>query len=386
VLLEEREARRTVYYLPASAVATANAAGKAIRIPHGDMEVLLSPNALDSNYSNAMRSILNKIKTNRLEDYYVVINIDWGTGYRSAEVSLFAIGSRIPIQAWNDELLDSFSKRIYEELADERLLESIKNNVAHGVRPEILVRQMDRIQAIIRRELNRSAQKELWPMLKYTYPINRVEEPILIIAKNLGKQQDTSAFRREGGKWAAREVLNFGDDRAISETRPGAYEFRSERVNIPGNQNNRDNNNAIAAKYHLSDFFGRNGFYLDAPASRIGIAGTVARIAGAPRHAEPFSWLAENLGLNVSTYGGANPVTKAEAVRMIMSLYAYKTSTRPADTFIRNYESKTNAANAEINAAMELGIVPRDNFLPNQPLTIRELLEMLNVLDNFNII
>jgi len=392
VLLAESDARFTTYFLPASAVAAINAAGKGIRIPHGDMEILLSPNALDGNYNDAIRSAMNKVKTGHIEDYFIRISIEWSRPVthanvenRRADVAISAVGSTRIISDWNDEVLRIFAERIADEVSDEELFEFIRNGVERGHQPERLVRFTDRVKAHVQRELDSMARENLRPTLQFNFPLTRLEEPMIIISKNLDPRTVTNAFRFEDSGWVPRNILNFGDDRAVSEKALGSYVFSGQRMDIPGleGSSGAGSKNAIAAKYHLGDFFSGSARMT---ASRFSIAGAAARIAGAPREADPFVWLSENMGLALSTYGPANPITKQEVVHILMSMYAYKTKTDLASTVRRDFSlpALTEGIKPEyltaIKAAHSIGLLDGD-IVPNDWITVGEALDMLRRLD-----
>jgi hypothetical protein len=393
VLLAESNARRTTYYLPASAVNAANAAGKGIRVPHGDMEILLSPNALDGNYNDAVRSAMDKIKTGHTADYYIKISVEWssprtytGVENRGADVAITAVGSLEDIREWNEELIKKLAERVSEETEDEYTLDYIKHGVDRDYRPERYVRFLDRVEAAVKRELDRVADRDLRPTLRYAFPLTRVEEPIIIIAKNLDTRRDVHAYKYENTGWTPRNVLNFGDDRAVSEIRPGAFVFSGRMTDIPGLERtpSAGGKNAIVSRYHLEDFF-RSG--AGATVSRFAAAGAAARIAGAPREAEPFAWLAKHMGLPLSTYGPANPITRQEAVYVLMNLYARKTQTDLSDIVRRDFtipastEYVKNEYLPALQAAYSIGLLKGGGFPADTPVTVGELLDMLQRLD-----
>ena len=392
VLLAESDARFTTYYLPASAITAINAAGKGIRIPHRDMEILLSPNALDGNYNDAIRSAMDKVKTGHIEDYFIRICIEWSNPVthanvenRRADVEISAVGSRQNISDWNDEMLRLLSDRIAAEVADDELFDIIKRGVERGHQPERLVQFTDRVKAHVQRELDEMARRNLRPTLRFTFPLNRLEEPMIVISKNLDPRTVTDAFRFDNSGWVPRNVMNFGDDRAVSEKELGSYVFSGQRMDIPGleGSSGAGTKNAIAAKYHLGDFFSGSARMT---ATRFSIAGAAARIAGAPREAEPFAWLSENVGLPLSTYGPANPIAKQEVVHILMSLYAYRTRTDLASIVRRDFSmpALTEGIRPEyissVKAAYSIGLLSGD-FAPNEWMSVGEALELLRRLD-----
>ncbi|MDR2650505.1 MAG: fibronectin type III domain-containing protein [Clostridiales bacterium] len=393
VLLAESDARRTVYYLPASAVYAANAAGKGIRVPHGDMEILLSPNAMDGNYNDAVRSAMDKIKTGHTADYYIKISVEWSSPrtYASVEnlmanVMITAVGSLEDISEWNEKLLKKLAERVSDEATDEYTLDYINYGVERDYRPERFVRFMDRVEAAVKRELDQVAARDLEPTLRYAYPLTRVDEPIIIIAKNLDTRRDVHAYRYESAGWASRNVLNFGDDKALSENQPGVYVFSGRMTDMPGMAGapSAGGKNAMIARYHLEDFFGSGS---EASVSRLAAAGAAARIAGAPREAEPFAWLAGHMALAMSTYGPANPITRQEALHVLMNLYAYKMRTDLDEIVRRDFRIPADTERVKdeylpaLRAAYSIGLLKGGGFYPDALVTAGELLDALRRLD-----
>ena len=393
VLLAESGAAQTAYYLPASAVNAANAAGKGIRIPHGDMEVLLSPNALDGNYNDAIRSAMDKVKTGHAEDYYIKIVVVWtsprtnaGTENRRADVAITAVGSLTDISKWNGEVMNKLAEQVSGEVSDPNLINNINAGVERGYRPERMAGLMDQVRTAANRELGNIADRDLRPSLRYAFPLTRVDEPIIVISKNLDPRRDVHAYRYDGSAWAPLSVKDFGGDRAVIEDRPGAYVFSGVTADMPSVRGTASagSKNAMAAKYHLEDFFSSN---TGKAASRFAVAGAAARIAGAPKDAEPYAWLRGHMKLPLSAYGPANPATQQEIVYILMNLYAYKTRTDLNSLVKRDFAAQGQSAGVKdeylpaVRAAYSAGLLKPGEFAANGTFSEAAVMDMLRRLD-----
>ena len=147
------------------------------------------------------------------------------TENRRADVAIAAVGSLADMQAWNDALLAKLAGRVSDELSDGNTLAYINNGVRRNYRPERMVRLMDQMEAAVSRELGYIANRDLRAALRYTFPLTHVDEPLIVIVKNVDPRRAVNAYRYDGIAWAPRIVRVFGDDRAVMEDRPGLYVF-----------------------------------------------------------------------------------------------------------------------------------------------------------------
>ncbi|MDR1000324.1 MAG: fibronectin type III domain-containing protein [Clostridiales bacterium] len=332
ILLAESPGATCMYYLPAQAITTANNWGKGFSIPHKGINIIISPNAFDMNMNDALMSAQNQLKLGKIKDYYIKITTryrDLEKGAAAINVQIEVVGSRDDIGKWNRTMLEQMERHIADATSSNEL-SFINAQVARGIIPEVIVRKMDKKMAMIAKEMDSIAASRFERALKYRFAINNLDAPMLIIARDRNPLTAINAWRQERDGPRARDAMDFGGDKAIAEMRPGGYIFNGETVEIAGMEGQQlaGSFNAIGAKYYLQDFFGNGWEYnVDAPVSRFALAGTIARVAGAPRYAEPFNWLASHMDLSLSSFNAGSESTVEELRRCITALYLYKTNT-----------------------------------------------------------
>jgi hypothetical protein len=159
-------------------------------------------------------------------------------------------------------------------------------------------------------------------------------------------------------------------------------------VNIPGIENvpRGGNISAFTAKYALEDFLGYDGVDLNQSATRHMVAGCVARMAGAPKNADPIAWINSNLNVTLSSRNAAGLVQVQEAAAMVMALYENKSNTSIRNMTIRNFQTTSRMAldsryAQAVRAGFETGILTDTGMNPADSITIRVLLDMLAALD-----
>jgi len=142
----------------------------------------------------------------------------------------------------------------------------------------------------------------------------------------------------------------------------------------------------LVARYGLEDLFGV-GLDLYEPATRQMIAGSIARMGGAPRGTDPFNWIQGNLTVQTTSRNAQGFVSNQEAIAMAMALYGHRTNSRIDQMNIRNFQ---NTAGMDLDqrfaqavrAAFEVGIVSDSSINPAGSMTIGEFLNMMALLSN----
>jgi hypothetical protein len=387
------------FYLPAAHIIRANESGKGFRISRDDMDVILTANALDIDGNNAAASLWHQMKMNNIEDFYIKVTVEWfsqgssesGSLTKTAGVSLTAVGSLEPIREWNAEMLEAASAAIERDLNNPNLLEFIASKVEAGMLPEEFVRAMDKLELASKDTLRHISTGKIKPVLRYAYPVSRLDAPIIITVKNLDAAASVSAYRFIDKRWDEIEVLETSGGRSVSVKKPGLYQFHSRRVKPPGIElyENSGGISEIAATYRLEDFFGKGKkFNLIKNITRRQLASSTARILGAPESAEPFSWLKSRKGISLSARSPASNAAWQEAVYATIGIYSSMTGAAPDSLQKKDYEGFKAIKGLDekfkpsIFAAYELGIVLEPKHNAGDPVTLMEFLQMLKGLDD----
>ena len=139
---------------------------------------------------------------------------------------------------------------------------------------------------------------------------------------------------------------------------------------------------AIVAYFGLDDLFGHD-VNLHQNANRHMIVGSVARIAGAPIHADPIAWSAANLNVQMTNRNAASLIQTQEAIAIVMALYERRTNTNVGQIVIRDTQAIAGMNldpryRQAVSAAFEIGIITNRNINPQGSITIGEFLDMLS--------
>ncbi len=402
LLLVGTEADKAVYYIPATALLSANAQNKGFAVTHGNMEIVIPPSAIDPNLNTAVIDALKDIN-NRSEpakDYYVRLSLTWFQRgeqinmqpalSKQVEVRMEAVCSTIDNKTFDDLVLTEILNKIEEQLKDKAILEDIADEVEDGATDEEMVRFILELVGDVRDEFLDIASEKIDDVLDNSYEILSLKNPLLIAIKNIAAEVSAKAYQFKAGLWAPKELLNIGSGKGFYSLEPGIFIFAGSQLIVPG-LNNIPNAGAlttIITKYNLDDFFGKgNAFNLDAQTGRFAAVASVARMMGAPKGSDPFAWL-QTKGITLSTRSQSEPISTEEAVHMVMLLYENKTNTKLSAVQIRDFTVTNNMVGLDdrykqaVRVAIQSGIYTNKNMQPKFKITVRDFLQMLAALDS----
>ncbi|MDR3239083.1 MAG: fibronectin type III domain-containing protein [Clostridiales bacterium] len=391
--LASSAADRTVYYLPSSLVAAANKANQGFQIQHGDMELLLSAKAVNLEANDAILSIARQMKAGQIADYYIRVSVYWDQAdyadaiRREAFVAIDAVGGKQAGRAWEDALMDQISRALAERNAEEDQRRFIQALIERNASNERLVLLMDRIERSARILSRETAASSLPQSLRGAFAVTRLDAPLILVTKNIAPEMAVEGYHGAQGRWLAKEILRFGPDKAVASSECGDFLFTGKIADWPANQS--VDCRALIARYDLTDFWEWNDND-NMPVTRAAAAGVTARLAGAPKNAEPFAWLNQKgitmLAAPTMLAGNSagDRLQRQEAVYLLMSLYAREAHVNLGALEIHG----PNAAAADapgldgqyrqaVRAAYETGVLTEQNFQPAEPVTTLEWLKMI---------
>lgn len=396
------EGSKHTYYIPASAMISANANNKGFKLSKDDVDIIISPKSINTESNSVVFDISDKIKKKDLADYYVKINFDWynSNAYIQGEqpltkdtnVTFELVGSKITSVKWDESIREDVEKEVKDILEDKGLLSDIKRALEKGYTNEEMVQFIEKlvedatkdIQKTISRDFNYDLRKSSY------YSINTLDSPLIFATRGLDVSTSVKGYVYQYGTWATRDVVDFGDNKAMYVNEPGRYVLTGYTLRLNGIDavTNSTGVTGIIAKYGLDDFFGReNVFNIEANATRNMVAGSVARMLGAPKGVNAVEWLNQNYNLSISTRNTDGNITTQEAIYIVMSLYESRTNTKVDTIRISNFGRTANISlddkyKQSVRAAFEVGIYNNDRMQPNAPVTIKELLDILGILDS----
>jgi hypothetical protein len=408
---------RLTYYIPSSVIKTANSANQGFRLPYSDLDILLMHSALNEAYNDALIQMLNSMHRNEVSDYFVRLTVqrslldgeieNMPVLSKQTAVSLEAVGTVMTyrdstfrevdfrnIETWDDRIFEEAAKIVAAKLNDETVKARILAEVKLGRLTEEMMAFVEGLADDSRTQIinhinNQLNQGTLLSPAVTPMAITSFSNPMYIVSKPVTEGTYADGFKAENGMWVPQPTVENFNGYAFSTLTPGTFVFAGRTVNIPGIEDvpRGGHISAFTAKYGLEDYLGDDGVDLTRNATRLMVAGSVARIAGAPETADPIAWISSNLNMRPASRGATGLVQTQEAVAMVMALYEQKTGTSVEDMTIRNYQITAGMVGLDdryaqaVRAAYEAGILTDTEMRPATPVTIRTLLDMLGALN-----
>ncbi len=383
---------RKLYYIPASAIKEAYDANKGFKITWGDMDVIISPRAIDVDVDQEVRKVLERIDENFIDDYFIRISASFnevsytidGNNPLSpiADISIEAIGSDEKINLWDDKMVEMLKSMIESDLEDAK--REIKNEIKDESTSEELIKELKDMFEDFEEDFGEELDEELEDIVDRTYSITELKGN-LIVAYPVEATSSVSGYRQGSGIWTTVNAMDYMGKKGIYSTLTGVFVFAGRTINIPG-INEVPNGTPITnlvSKFGLDDYLGKsNTMNLSAPLTRSMAIGCAARLAGAPRTTDPTAFFASK-GIILSTRATQEPITVQEAIYLTMMAYQARTNTKVETMQIRNYTLTSGINGIQTNykksvqAAFEIGIYSNTGMNPNSNITVSEFLQML---------
>jgi hypothetical protein len=295
-------------------------------------------------------------------------------------------------------MFDRAVKLVDDKLKDPALRQAIGDMYDRGTVTEDMMTYLEGLFLTVRNELMKSIHDELRPGIgtgsgifspRHILAAEAFDAAMFLTAKGLPEHTVVNGYRFVNGAWVNMTVTDHHNGKAITTRMPGVFIFAGREVNIPGIENvpRGGNISAFTAKYGLEDFLGYDGVDLNQAATRYMVAGCVARMAGAPKDADPIAWINANLNVSLSSRNATGNVQVQEAAAMVMALYEMKTKTSIRTMTIRNFQITARMTGLDnryaqaVRAGFETGVLTNTSIRPADSITIRGLLEMLAGLD-----
>jgi hypothetical protein len=412
IALYGNDADNVVYYIPASAYLRANSAEKGFRLPYTDMDILMAPRMLNETINDTTIDMNRFIKDKKISDYFIRLTVqrtepaaEMIEGHPpltpQSNIRVDAVGT-VPaikdITAWDNEMFNRIVKLVEDKGRDPGLRQSVRRLVEQEMTSEAMMDYLDGLVLTVRNEIMRTVHNDLKPgsgtgngifSSGHQRVYDEYDASMFIVAKGLPEYTVVNGYRNENGAWVNQPITDHANGKAMTTRIPGTFIFTGREVNIPGIENvpKGGNISAFTAKYGLEDYLGYDGVDLNQRATRYMVAGCVARMAGAPKDADPIAWINANLNVTLSSRNATGNVQAQEAAAMVMALYEKKTNTEIRRMTIRNHQATARMTGMDdryaqaVRAGFETKVLTDTNMRPADPITIRQLLDMLAGLD-----
>jgi len=404
--LQNNGENNIVYYIPLSAILTANQNNRGFSTTFPDMQFLLAPSLLNDAHNQAVIDTLKAIDTrgSGLTDSFVrlefnrspiaeIFGVPAITPRTSVSVSLVATNNSIRnIRSWDVNIHDRASKIVDDWYSDpvvrEGIIEQIDAELSNEEISDHVYHIISRVEAEIIREVNSSittADKGILSDRRFT--VTSYNAPMHVVALNIEENMSVRGHRFVNNNWHNETLFEYHNGRAFLSRAPGQFAFAGRAVVIPGIETTPRGPvvASIVARHGLEDLFGVN-VDLQANANRQMVVGAIARAAGVPQGADAFAWVATNLNVTMSSRNPTGLISNQEAVAMLMALYEHRTNTRLNTIRITN-TTRTAGMTLDsryapaVRAAFELGFVSSENFNPAGSITIGAFMDMLTRLN-----
>ncbi|MCL2851750.1 MAG: hypothetical protein FWE20_01760 [Defluviitaleaceae bacterium] len=388
---------RTIYHIPMSVYQAASSADMGFVAINGDMRVMLPPNFIDLANNPAVLAMRTAIDNRDFADSIIRVSIGWAdydevdgneTLSRVADIDISIIGASQGITAWDNNLRQSLEDYVERWANDPQYFQAILNAVRSQVTNQDISRYLLAVLEATEANIVSVVNRAMSNMVRSGFEIGTTDRAMQIILTGLDANVAVQGLMNFGAGWLATEVGIMGVGRGFPSNRAGRHVFTGRIVVIPGiGQYARGGTvTEIVARFGLDDFMGVGNIDINAPATREMVVGSVARLSGSPRGADPVNWMRQQ-GINVPARNLGQEISGQEAVALIMHVYEVRTGTGIATIRIRNNNAINGIGDFDpsftesLRAALELGIIDQDSFNPRERLLIRDLLRMLDEID-----
>ena len=408
IVLAETTEASAEYYIPASSLTAANVAAKGFVIRHGNTETVLSPKMINTNDNEAVLRAAQRIKDKNAADYFLRVSVTWTVASKDRNgvalpvnnatpvsdevtVALSLVTVKQDIKAWDGSMLLYMNETLAGTAMGTRLEQYIKDWKARGYTNEQMVVEAQKVLGDVKvSTLSARAASELARIRDTEIVVTKLSAPILIKLTDttLPANAVVEGYQRlQGSVWAKKDLIRSGGLWTISATAAGSYIFTRTTISLPGlsSMPGGDSLQALIIQYGLDDYLGKgSNFNLNATMSMYNVAGVMARLAGAPRTANPVEWLRGKGYTAINNRAGAG-ATNQEAIYALMAMYEQRTGVKVSTIRIRNYGLTANMLLdsrylASVQAAYELGFCTDKAMKPKNAPTVREVLQMLSAM------
>jgi hypothetical protein len=412
VWLYNNGANTATYYIPATVLQAAQNAGKGFRISYDDLTVMLPTRFIDRNYNDAVISISNYVKTKEINDYFIRVSITRSriSGLVESEtplgrqtnvkMELVGVSSAVgDIQSWDKKLYAEFAEILDKKLNNQDIKKAMTEQVKdNNILSQDMIKYIEKLVADTKTDLLKVVNDNLRTrtgsvgiLSTRVTNVNKMDAAMTLIADvgDNGALTSVNGYQLQNSSWMPRAVSDYYNGKGMTSTVPGTFVFTGHTINIPGIDTTLDGGyiGSLVAKYALDDYLGRGGVDMKQTATRLMVAGCIARMAGAPKTADPISWIPSNLNMTLSSRSANGAVQVQETLAMVMALYEKKTNTPVSSITIRNYTTTAGMTGLDaryaqaVRASFEIELVNDTSIRPAASVTIGQLLEILAALD-----
>ena len=392
------EADKLTYFIPASALVAANDASKGFVANYKNVEVIISPNSVNTQTNDSVIEMVNRIEKKQISDYYLKVTIDYKAFGQNVlnnpplsdniMITFELVGVNEKITEYDNRVLAEYLKLIEEEISGTDVGDRLLTMVKDETQAEEFITYINNMSKSFRNKLISYSNTEQRRGLAGSIAIKALDAPMLISLKDADITTNATGYKWDA-QWLAQDTFAIGSGKGFYTATPGSYIFAGVKINMPGAENMPGAQTAytIISKYGLTDFIGFEGnINLDGVVTRDTVLNSVARMMGAPRGSNAVQFL-KSKGYNIAGAGTQSAATLQESIYLTMTVYETKTKTKVATMQVKNFNALNGITGINdnykpyIRVANELGIYNAANMIPRSTITVRQLLDMLTALD-----
>ncbi len=386
------EGAKKIYYIPATAIKQAFDANKGFKVSWKGSDVIIGARAIDPSLNQAIRSVLDRIDYNHVDDYFVKISAYFNPVSYTVDgvdplspiidVQVDAVGVDEDIQGWDDNRVDDIMDWIADQIEDD--YDDVVDEIDDSDKDEDMVKYIKDLVQDFNDDMYEEFLDDLDDIVDRTYATEELESNI-IIAHTANANVNVSGRRQLNGVWTGVSVSDYMGKKAIYTKNPGTYVFIGKAIIIPGISElpNGTLITNIVAKYGLEDFLGKGtSLNISSPLTRSAALGCSARLSGAGKTDEPIAFFTSK-GTNLLVKNKQGNATNQEAVYLAMMIYQTRKNVKIDTIQIRNFAATSTISGISpvykksIQAAFETGVYTNSGMNPNGNMTIKDFLQML---------
>jgi hypothetical protein len=395
-----------VYYIPAASVQRTDASNNGFKIVADNVTLIIPPNLLDPQSSNALKEITKQLNDRSIRDYYLQISVTL-TPTREPVNGNPAVTDRITLSVktvgfteierlWDAQRADALTKLYTSAETLGNAERRIRAELDRGATDLDMVRFVERLANELERDFIAQTRNSFNDRRLYEYEAAEFANPVRIIGSprepaipGTAAATTISGFMWFMSGWQSQQSTPYGNGFSMQVRRPGEFIFSGITINIPGisGMANADGITALIIKYGLTDYFMSNDVInLSAALTNDALTGTVARLAGASSTQDAVQYLRDK-GARVTVRNLFDNAVNENVIYLIMTLYEMRTNTPVSSIRVTNFNvlRGINGISATFvphyRAAYQLGFLSKQ-YQPKQHMTIRDFFEILGVLNN----
>ena len=388
-LVVDEKGNSVYYYMPASVMLNENDTNIMLKVTIGSQTLHIRPYTLTSE-NTAIKSAIEKIASNEIEDYYVGIKFYTqktsesinGQGALSPKLN---VDMELVYMKQRDDLMeDDIMSALNDIIKVERnsFINKLEKEVYNGViEDDVLSELIEDAMADIEKDHAKQVDRLMDRNTRKTVKITELDKPLFIISEIEAFVAD--AYYYSNG-WVYVESYQVGKGFGIEADKLGTYVFVGQ-ADLASNVPSLGAYQSFIGKYGLTEFFKLDSYMIKTATTKEQVYGATARVLGAKKGTDYIVFL-KNTGIKgVTSIGLSKNIRQDEAIYIMMQAYEKLHNRKANSIVIKNKQSVQNIGAFQsiyrtyVYAAVELKMIdnPNSKVLPSKEMTAEEIIKIL---------